>query len=74
MVKYYGYHVQIPFLVGMNLYSDNDSAFYWGIGLTASLAAFYREVRAQQQTYIVISENEVKALENQNYERSGQCG
>ncbi len=68
-VSYYGYHIQIPFLVGMNLYSDKDSSFYWAMGITASFSAFFREVTANQEISIEISRNETKPLNNESYEK-----
>ena len=51
-VRYSGYHLQIPLLVGINLYSDEDSAFYWAYGLTISSARFVREVEGAQDLII----------------------
>ena len=55
-VRYSGYHLQIPLLVGINLYSDKDSAFYWAYGLTLSSASFKREVEGAQEITIETTE------------------
>ena len=48
VVQYSGYHIQIPLLAGINIYDDEDSAFYWAYGLNFSIASFVREVSGQQ--------------------------
>ena len=73
VVSYWGHHIQIPLLVGINLYKDDVSAFYWAYGLNFSNASFFREVEGSQAIRIETTSNNDPTvntfIENEEYER-----
>ncbi len=52
VVKYSGYHIQLPLVAGINLYQDKETSFYWAWGFNFSHASFVREVNGAQQITI----------------------
>ena len=54
-LRFSGYHLQIPITVGVDLYEDEETSFYFGGGLMFSHAAFYRRTTAQQRIQVLTS-------------------